>query len=297
MKNTWKRIAAGALSIITVAGFTPANVGGLLTGGTGSVAYADNTDSSELNTIGSGATIWTDASDPVGSIIDSVTPIKKGDILYADRKLAFTGANVSEYFDDELNAYVYTVLKVIDENEVTAVHVPDYEYRTTDDGSALQRFDKGIVGNVKTIDANWEKIAVLDIDANVVYNTEYTPVLKNEKNEVIDDALITFAARGSLSYKTEKPSELGSYTAQASVKINNVNYYLHKDFDIIPKSVKLCTINATPDDYVYDGNEVTPKVEVKDGDIVLKPNEDYTVTIEKQTNAGTYTIKDRKSVV
>lgn len=39
--NTWKRIAAGALSVALVAGALPANVGGLLTGGNGLVAHAD----------------------------------------------------------------------------------------------------------------------------------------------------------------------------------------------------------------------------------------------------------------
>ena len=288
MKNTWKRIAAGALSIVTVAGFTPANVGGFLTRGKGIVANAG--DLAHFNTTNSGATIWTDPENPGGSIIGEIPEIKKGDVFYADRKLAFTGATVSGYFSEDLNAYVYNVIKVTAESEVTAVHEADYEYRTTEDGAKLQRFDKGIVGNDKTVESNWEIVAVLDIDANVVYNIEYTPVLKNGKNEVIEDALITYATQGSLSYSTEKPSELGAYTAQAAVKINNVNYYLHKDFDIIPKNIQLCTINATPDDYVYDGNEVTPEIEVKDGDIILKPDEDYTVTIEKQTNAGKYTI-------
>ena len=38
--NTWKRIAAGALSLALVAGALPANVGGLLTGGKGIDAHA-----------------------------------------------------------------------------------------------------------------------------------------------------------------------------------------------------------------------------------------------------------------
>ena len=41
--KTWKRIAAGALSLALVAGALPANVGGLLTGGKGIVAYAETT--------------------------------------------------------------------------------------------------------------------------------------------------------------------------------------------------------------------------------------------------------------
>ena len=40
MKNSWKRVAAGALSFAMVAGAMPANVGGLLTVGTAIVANA-----------------------------------------------------------------------------------------------------------------------------------------------------------------------------------------------------------------------------------------------------------------
>lgn len=40
--NSIKRVAASALSILTVAGMMPANVGGFLTGGNAIVAYADN---------------------------------------------------------------------------------------------------------------------------------------------------------------------------------------------------------------------------------------------------------------
>ena len=51
--NTWKRIAAGALSLALVAGALPANVGGLLTGGKGIDAHAElptsNTSGSTLS--------------------------------------------------------------------------------------------------------------------------------------------------------------------------------------------------------------------------------------------------------
>ena len=39
--KTWKRVAAGVLSLALVAGMMPANVGGFLTGGTGIVASAE----------------------------------------------------------------------------------------------------------------------------------------------------------------------------------------------------------------------------------------------------------------
>ena len=49
--NTWKRIAAGALSLALVAGALPANVGGLLTGGKVLVASAAYDENTKIETI------------------------------------------------------------------------------------------------------------------------------------------------------------------------------------------------------------------------------------------------------
>lgn len=46
--NGWKRIAAGALSMALVAGALPANVGGILTTGSGIVAHADGVNVTTL---------------------------------------------------------------------------------------------------------------------------------------------------------------------------------------------------------------------------------------------------------
>ena len=64
--NTWKRIAAGALSLALVAGALPANVGGLLTGGKGIVASAAETKQIALNeTYSVGDTITNNSDVPV----------------------------------------------------------------------------------------------------------------------------------------------------------------------------------------------------------------------------------------
>ena len=64
--NTWKRIAAGALSLALVAGALPANVGGLLTGGKGIVASAAEAKQIEINqTYSVGDTITNNSDVPV----------------------------------------------------------------------------------------------------------------------------------------------------------------------------------------------------------------------------------------
>ena len=60
MKNSWKRVAAGALSFAMVAGAMPANVGGLLTVGTGIVASAG--DLAHFNPSVDKVTLYSDGS-------------------------------------------------------------------------------------------------------------------------------------------------------------------------------------------------------------------------------------------
>ena len=58
INNTWKRIAAGALSLALVAGAMPANVGGFLTGGNGIVAHAEGYTKDNLNTLRNDVNVW-----------------------------------------------------------------------------------------------------------------------------------------------------------------------------------------------------------------------------------------------
>lgn len=50
----------------------------------------------------------------------------------------------------------------------------------------------------------------------------------------------------------------------------------------------MVTISGT---YTYNGNAITPTIEVKDGNTVLQANTDYEVELSNNTNAGTATVK------
>jgi len=60
INNTWKRIAAGALSLALVAGAMPANVGGFLTGGKGIVAHAEDYTIVNLRDLRNDVNVWLD---------------------------------------------------------------------------------------------------------------------------------------------------------------------------------------------------------------------------------------------
>ena len=57
------------------------------------------------------------------------------------------------------------------------------------------------------------------------------------------------------------------------------------------RDLSLCNITADSDAYEYDGKAKTPKVTVKDGDLLLEAGQDYTVTYMDNINAGTAKIK------
>ena len=68
-------------------------------------------------------------------------------------------------------------------------------------------------------------------------------------------------------------------------------------FNIVPKSIEGATVTLSGDGFdsekkcfVYNGQNQTPTVTVKDGDALLTLDTDYTLTNEGGTNAGEYTV-------
>ena len=102
---------------------------------------------------------------------------------------------------------------------------------------------------------------------------------------------------------TEKGTKVGTF-AKATVVFNNKNYditnndstnkgvntagcaYL-KDVksEIVGKDLKNCTATIEGN-YVYTGESISPKLTVKDGDIVLVEGKDYKVSSKNNINAG-----------
>ena len=101
------------------------------------------------------------------------------------------------------------------------------------------------------------------------------------------------------SYADNVKKEVGDYKAKAS-GIDNTNYVIsstsaEKDWSIVPENGAI-TIEFVDDDYVYtyNGEEHTPTIIVKIGDVVI-PADEYTVSYADNKNAGeaTVTVTDK----
>jgi len=112
--NTWKRIAAGALSLALVAGAMPANVGGLLTGGKGIVAHADGHTYDDLEDLLTEVNSWlrSNAED-----LNEADPEAFEDLIYAYYDAGNVPQDageeaVNDAYDNLYNAYTAAKLEM-----------------------------------------------------------------------------------------------------------------------------------------------------------------------------------------
>ena len=95
------------------------------------------------------------------------------------------------------------------------------------------------------------------------------------------DYAVTYANNTAAGTATVTITGKGNYAGERTI-----------DFTIVQKDIaedEGFTIDPIPDQ-VYTGGEITPEIVVKDGDTVLVEGEDYEVTFEENTNAGTVTV-------
>ena len=80
---------------------------------------------------------------------------------------------------------------------------------------------------------------------------------------------------------------------KATVIINGIGNYsgeIVKEFTISKKELSHADVTLNESELVYDGNEKKPDVIVKNGDITLQKNVDYTLEYSNNINVGTATI-------
>ena len=80
---------------------------------------------------------------------------------------------------------------------------------------------------------------------------------------------------------------------KATVTINGIGNYsgeIVKEFTISKNELTLSNITLNESDLVYDGTEKNPEVIVKNSDITLKKDTDYTLKYSNNVNVGTATI-------
>lgn len=94
----------------------------------------------------------------------------------------------------------------------------------------------------------------------------------------------------SKDYDVTYTSNINAGTAKVTVTGRGTYWgNISKNFKINPKPISDAKLIITPDSFSYDGNEKTPSVTVKDGNITLSAN-DFGTAYTSNRNAGTGTI-------
>ena len=78
------------------------------------------------------------------------------------------------------------------------------------------------------------------------------------------------------------------------IEMDGVMYYTNdvsEEISLIKENMKKVEVNIEETNYVYDGTEKKPIVQIKYQDTILVENQDYTLTYENNKNAGTAMIK------
>ena len=113
-----------------------------------------------------------------------------------------------------------------------------------------------------------------------------------------EDPVFTYLDPKDGEYKTSVPAFTNTGNYEVTFKASLKNYddeYGRLHIRILPGDLSGAQITLTPEQTVYNGNEQTPKVEVKLGDVVL-PADDYEVLIRQGDKpvtpqaVGTYTV-------
>ena len=109
-------------------------------------------------------------------------------------------------------------------------------------------------------------MTVKDGEKALVEGTDYAETYEN--NTAVGTATVTITGKGN-------------YAGERTINFTIAQRDIAED--------KGFTIDPIPDQ-VYTGGEIEPEITVKDGDKVLVEGEDYEVTFEENTDAGTVTV-------
>ena len=120
-------------------------------------------------------------------------------------------------------------------------------------------------------------------------SVEYTTgKLDLEDKMVVDGTTLTKGVDYTVTF--EDDVKLGKATALVE-GIGNYTGKFEYEFEITAKDIsKIAEISGVEEKVTYTGEEITPEVTVTVGDVVLKADEDYTVTYADNKEAGTATV-------
>lgn len=143
-----------------------------------------------------------------------------------------------------------------------------------------------------TITNKQEGAPLTVVQGDITYGTAVSPSVSN-KPAGAGAITYTYVGRDGTTYakSTTKPTNAGKYTVTATCEDANYIYTGSTQFQILPKQIKVGWIELDGTRYTYNGREQTVQYTVKDGNITLVKDRDYTVEGDKQTNAGVHLLK------
>ncbi len=149
-------------------------------------------------------------------------------------------------------------------------------------------------GKIKITLTNKTPASLTVTQADTTYGTALANPVYNKDNMIDSTLKVTYVGRGSTSYaeNTTKPTDAGTYTVNVTYETATQILSGSADFEIQAKSISGMTVTLNKTTTVYDGNNQTVSVTVKDGGSTLTKDTDYTVTgTTSGTNVNSHTVR------
>ena len=205
--------------------------------------------------------------------------------VYSKETLAGT-----TFTDDDRNNDLYWYSFVIPENTnlVTLTHNRDYYVRT--DGDKVYGTDRNLVGATEQLLATLitDNIRYLDdVDQKVYVKTE------DGVGVTVSNVVYTYEVISGGTLVNGKPATPGTYRVTAKAPINGTNYYLKKQFTVLPREYESNTaeikVSVTNASTVFNGEAVIPQIVVTDskraeGEQALIRGTDYQIGYYNNNN-------------
>ena len=128
---------------------------------------------------------------------------------------------------------------------------------------------------------------VLLAETNLVYNKqEQQPVITGVKAGTLDVPADAYTVSGN------KATTVGNYELVVEPKDDAQNYdgRATAAYSIVAADAQIFTLTLAETQLTYNGTQLKPAVEVKDGDATLAEGTDYTLAYDNNVNVGTATV-------
>ena len=240
-----------------------------------------NIDFKDNQNVGAATAIINLKGDYIGKIEKSFKIVPKDikELNFASlTDVYYTGANINKKVD-------------IKHDGVNLIEGQDYKltYKNNKNVGTATIIVEGI-GNYKgkkEITFKIKEVSINDVKISGITSKGYTgKAVKLSLQLKLDNNVL----KNNQDYKVEYKNNVKIGTATVTIKgIKNITGTISKNFNIVKTNISTLQFNKLKD-LVYTGNELRPKIVVKQGGQQLKENVDYKVTYKNNKNVGKATV-------